>query len=397
LSSKAQRIEITQDQARRLVLKSLGLNGVQESSVDTIKRLSYVQIDTISVAERAHHHVFFTRNPDYQKEDLDRMVADRSIFEYWSHAAAFLPIEDFQFSLYHKSEVQKTDKFWFQKDKKVMRKVLKRIKEEGPLGSKDFEKASKVTQGWSDWKPAKVALQLLFMEGRVMISERQGFQKLFDLTERVYPEAAGIKKPTQKGYCNYLIDRAISSQGMVTEAEIGYLRKGLKKPILQPIKQRVSKKELIPLSIVGKPELYYTSQEKIDQLDDRLDMNLHLLSPFDNLVIQRNRVKQIFDFDYLIECYVPEKKRKYGYYTLPILYGDRFVGRLDPKADRKTGIFQIKKLWLEPDFIPDERFCYEFAVKTKAFAQFCGCNRLVLDKVYPTKYKSQLKKCLKDV
>lgn len=388
-------LEITQADARKLVLRAQGLSGVKESSVDAIKRLSYVQIDTISVAERAHHHVFFTRNPEYQKEDLDQMVSDRSIFEYWSHAAAFLPIEDFQFSLYPKSEIQKVDKFWFEKDKKVMRQVLKRIKEEGPLGLKDFEATDVKILGWGSHKPAKVALQHLFMEGKLMISERQSFQKVFDLTERVFPDALALKKPTQKAYCNYLIDRAISSQGIVTEAEMGYLRKGLKKPLSSALSERRRKKEVIPVKIEGKTGLYYTSQQQLGGLDDQPDSGLHLLSPFDNLVIQRNRVKEIFDFNYLIECYVPEKKRQFGYYCLPILFSNRFVGRLDPKADRKTKVFYIKQLWFEDGFTPNEDFYIQFSAQTRAFAHFCGCDKVVLNKVYPTTYKAQVKKCLK--
>ena len=388
-------LEITQADARKLVLRAQGLGREEEASIDTIKRLSYVQIDTISVVERAHHHVFFTRNANYQKEDLDRMVADRSIFEYWSHAAAFLPIEDFQFSLYHKSEVQKADKFWFEKDKKVMRQVLKRIKEEGPLGSKDFEKTTSAVKGWSDWKPAKVALQLLFMEGKVMISERQGFQKVFDLTERVFPEAVNLRKPSQKAYCNYLIDRSISAQGLATAAQMGYLRKGLKKPIDSSLLTRTRNKEVIPVKLEGKPQVYYTSQEQLDGLDNHFALGMHLLSPFDNLIIQRDRAKQIFDFNYLIECYVPEKKRQFGYYCLPILFGNRLVGRFDPKADRKTKVFHIKKLWLEEGFTPQEDFYTQFAAKIKAFAHFCGCHKVVLNTVSPTTYKAQLKNCLK--
>lgn len=388
-------LEITQADARKLVLKAQGLGNVEERSTDTIKRLSYVQIDTISVAERAHHHVFFTRNASYQKEDLDKMVADRSVFEYWSHAAAFLPIEDFQYSLYHKSEVQKVDKFWFEKDKKVMRQVLKRIKEEGPLGSKDFEKTTKIINGWSDWKPAKIALQLLFMEGKLMISERQGFQKVYDLTERVFPDAECLRKPTQKAYCDYLIDRSISAQGLVTEAEMGYLRKGLKKPLGSALSDRIGKKEVIPVKMEGKSEVYYTTQEQLDGLENQFELSLHLLSPFDNLIIQRNRAKQIFDFNYLIECYVPEKKRQFGYYCLPILFGDKLVGRLDPKADRKTKTFHIKQLWLEDGFIPHEDFYIQFAAKVKAFAYFCGCSKVVLDSAFPTTYRAELKSSLK--
>lgn len=389
-------IEITQLDARKLVLRAQGLGNGNEDSRDIIKRLSYVQIDTISVAERAHHHVFFTRNANYQKTHLDQLVADRAIFEYWSHAAAFLPIEDFQFSLYHKAEILNAGKFWFEKDKKVMRQVLKRIKEEGPLGSKDFEATSTKISGWGDHKPAKIAMHHMFMEGKLMVSERQGFQKVYDLTERVFPASVNLKKPTQKAYCNYLIDRAISSQGIVTEAEIGYLRKGLKKPLSRALLERIRKKEVVSVKLEAKDSVYYTSPQQLSELENEFHLGMHLLSPFDNLVIQRNRAKQIFDFNYLIECYVPEKKRQFGYYCLPILFGNRFVGRFDPKADRKTKVFSIKQLWFEDGFTPGDDFYSQFGVKVRAFAHFCGCDTVVVNHVSPTTYKRQVKKCLKE-
>ncbi|MCE7993600.1 MAG: winged helix-turn-helix domain-containing protein [Roseivirga sp.] len=384
-------VELSFEQARRLILHTQGLNQPPADSVEAIKKLSYVQIDSISVAARAHHHVFWSRNPDYQESRLDQMVSDREVFEYWSHAAAFLPMEDYRFSLYPKGEILKADKFWFEKDKKVMRHVMRRIKAEGPLQSKDFEHPPSGNNPWYEWKPTKVALQQLFMEGRLMVSGRQGFQKVYDLTERVLPEGIDLKKPTLKGFSSYLIDRAIQAQGLVTETEIGYLRKGLKKPIKRVLDEKVRGMSLIKVTLPGSDDIYYTTPEYLNSLDN-LDKSeqLHLLSPFDNLVIQRKRLLNIFDFDYLIECYVPEKKRIYGYYVLPILWGERFAGRLDPKVDRKAGIFHIRNLWFEEGFVPDDEFLASFINKTTEFARFCGCGQVVVDKAPSAQLKREL-------
>ncbi len=389
-------LKISPQQARRLTLYNLGLDRESDSTQEAIKRLSYVQIDSISVAARAHHHVLWSRNGAYQEADLDNLVAEKKVFEYWSHAAAFLPMEDYRFSLYPKGEILKADKFWFEKDKKLMRYVLRRIKNEGPLQSKDFEYHPSGANPWYDWKPTKVAMQLLFMEGRLMIAGRQGFQKVYDLAERVIPEGLDLKKPTQKGFCTYLIDRAVDAHGLMTEAEIGYLRKGLKKPIKRVLEEKVRKKELIQVTLPESPEVYYTRPDYLHKIDSiKPSEQLHLISPFDNLVIQRKRLSNIFNFDYQIECYVPEKKRIYGYYTVPILWGEEFAGRLDPKVDRKTKTLHIKSLWLEEGFAPDDVFLQAFTQKLQAFATFCGCERVEVDKADSTKLKRELQLRLK--
>ncbi len=389
-------VEITNSEARKLVLYAQGLNSPQSDSIDIVRQLSYVQIDTISVAERAHHHTLLTRNPDYQKTDLDQMMKDKQIFEYWSHAAAFLPIEDYRFSLFQKTEIKKAGKFWREKDPKAVRHVLRRIRNEGPLQSKDFEHPANSSVGWFDWKPTKIALQELFFEGRLMISSREGFQKVYDLTERVLPQGIETKRPTEKQFCRHLVERAIQSQGIVSTAEVGYLRKGIKKTIARVMDEMRRKKEIVPLTIEGGKTQYYSTQAYLESLNTlKSNEDLHILSPFDNMVIQRDRAREIFGFDYIIECYVPEKKRKFGYYVLPVLYRDRFVGRLDPKADRKTGKFYIKKLWLEDDFIPDEEFFEAFAEKINAFSKFCGCYQIVVEKVFPGRLKPEFKKWIK--
>ena len=327
-------VRISREKAQQLVLHAQGLDGVQESTLDIVKRLSYVQIDTISVTARAHHHVIFSRNPDYQQTGLEEVLQQGNIFEYWSHAAAFLPMEDYRFSLLQKGKILKGEKFWFDRDKKVMRQVMRRIKNEGPLQSKDFVHIGKQGGAWFEWKPAKIALQQLFMEGRLMICSRQGFQKVYDLTERVLPDWVDTKKPTEKGFYTYLTDRAISAQGLATAAEIGYLRKGSTAPIARVLKEKLRKKELVKVEVEGIDELYYARPESLDQqFENPLENHLYILNPFDNLVIQRKRLWDLFQFDYLIECYVPGPKRRFGYYTLPVLYNGQFVARLDAKAN----------------------------------------------------------------
>ncbi|MEM7647038.1 MAG: crosslink repair DNA glycosylase YcaQ family protein, partial [Pseudomonadota bacterium] len=169
-------------EAQKIILQSQLLTGSRVTPIQAIEHLGYVQIDTISVIERAHHHVMWTRCPEYQPEDLAQLVQDRKVFEYWSHAASYLPMKDYRFTLPMKKRFRSQENSWFPKNPQLMKSVLKRIKEEGPLRSIDFkrERASK-TNGWWDWKPTKKALERLFMEGKLEITRREGFQKVYDL------------------------------------------------------------------------------------------------------------------------------------------------------------------------------------------------------------------------
>ena len=369
-------LSISNSEARKIILSCQGLSGSIGSPVDIIHRLGYVQIDTISVIERAHHHLLFTRDPNYLNSQLDQLMSERKVFEYWSHAAAILPMRDFRYSLYLKAQFANGKYHWFQKDKKVMRHVLRRIKEEGPLQSKDFENDNKLKHPWGDWKPAKMAMTELFMEGKLMVSERKGFQKVFDLTERVVPSGVDLTRPTKKEFCRYLIETSIEAHGLITEKEINYLRRGLQPTLKNTLKEMISSKEVLKVQIEGLDEMYF-SNESIVSPTHNDNEELHILSPFDNLVIQRDRLNKLFGFDYLIECYVPEKKRKFGYFCLPILYGDRFVGRLDPKADRKSKTLYVKKIWYEDDFKVDDDFRMKLDGKLQALSFFCRCDKVV--------------------
>lgn len=385
-------LNISVEEARASIVNAQLLDSKDvNNTLSVIKHLGYVQIDTLSVAERAHNHVLFTRNHKYDNKELNELLTNKQIFEYWSHAASYLPMDDFRFSLFRKKEYKNGKKHWFEKDDKVIKHVISRIKKEGALQSKDFKNEKNGGGEWYTWKPAKIALEQLFMEGRLMVTYRQGFQKVYNLTERVLPENLDKSIPTTDEYVEYLISRSIQSQGIVAQNEIDYLLKGLKPAINKIIKAKLERAEVKKVMIKGIDQKYYTYDSSIVATTNK---SLHILSPFDNLVIQRKRLKELFDFDYQIECYVPEAKRKYGYYSLPVFYDNQFVGRLDPKAERKTGLFIVKFLWFEPNYIPDDQFFNLFAQQLKSFASFCGCDTIVIDFCNKKDYKRKISRLL---
>jgi uncharacterized protein YcaQ len=262
---------------------------------------------------------------------------------------------------------------------------LDRIKAEGPLQSKDFEYKRDTPGNWYNWKPAKQALEQLFMEGKLMVVKRQNFQKVYDLTERVLPSTTNVSMPTNNELAAYLIKRAIQAHGIVNENEIGYLRKGLKEIISKELKRMIDVGAVESLRIEKLNENYFTIpalMKTFEKANGKLlhTPNIHFLSPFDNAVIQRKRLNNLFGFDYCIECYLPEQKRKYGYLCLPVLYNNKFVARLDPKADRASKVFYIKSIHFEKKFIKDEVFNEAFAKNIKMFALFNSCNKIVIVK-----------------
>ena len=373
-------LTLSNKEARHLMLSNQGLIGnsfgnKKEGTLKAIEHLGYVQIDTISVVERAHHHTIWVRVNDYKKSYLDELIEkDKTVFEYWSHAAAFLPMRDYRFSLYRKNLIA-TGKLKWYFNKKATRFVYDRIVAEGPLQSKDFEEKKKKT-GWWDWKESKRALEQLFMEGKLMVAKRQGFQKVYDLTERVLPKGVNDKLPTPKEYAEYLITKTIRANGLAAKSEIGYLRSHAKPLVAKAIAEMEEAGILIPLKIKGVcDEILYTTQQSLDLAENAKAKNaVTILSPFDNCVIQRGRLKTIFDFDYTIECYVPGPKRKYGYFCLPVLYKDTFVGRIDCKAERSEKTLYVKNIFYEKK--ADAKLKAELIKALNNFADFNGCNEM---------------------
>ncbi len=378
-------------QARKLVLHSQKLPPAKQSGAAldatyvALEHLGYIQIDTISVIQRAHHHTLWNRNPRYKLEHLDQLVADKRVFEYWSHAAAYLPMRDYRFSLPRKLALaQGEQKHWYKRDEKLMQLVMKRIEAEGPLMAKDFEgEKGKTKLGEWKSKPAKQALDLLFMQGDLMISSRLNFHKVYDLTERVLPAGTNTTEPTKEEYARFLITQYLTANGIGQASEIAYLLKNTKPLVTATLDEMEASGELLKI-VVGKNrvnDVYYASPTSLELLGKPLARSkLKILSPFDNLLIQRKRIKALFDFDYLIECYVPAAKRKYGYFSLPILWEGKLIARMDCKVNKTKSILDIHHLAFEPNIKNEDAFYDALDKELVGFLKFQGCGEYQIHK-----------------
>ena len=379
----------------------------KEGTTQVIERLGYIQIDTINVIERAHHHTLWTRLPDYDSGTLHELLArDRRVFEYWGHAASYLPMTDYRFYLPLMKAFHDPHGKWeqerLQKYGHLMQPIRARIEKEGPLASVDFElETGKKKEGWWDWHAMKAALELLFWQGDLMIRERRNFQRIYDLTERVLPKHVDTTPPTDDELGRFLIRRALSAQSVMQEREIrNHIHAAGKKAVKPALKELVEAGEVIEVGIEGRNKnIYYTFPQTLENAGkpNAGASSVHILSPFDNLVIQRDRLRELFGFEYAIECYTPAAKRVHGYFVLPILWGDRFVGRLDSKADRKQKTLIIRNLLFEPGFDSFEGFLPDFAVRLFEFARFNRCEKIQLEKVSPAKLKTGIERQLKRI
>lgn len=392
-------------QLRKLTLERQGLlrtkpfgsgkNGVLEA----IRHLGYVQIDTISVVERAHHHVLWTRVPGYRAASLEGLVAEKQVFEYWFHAAAYLPMEDYRFALPRMNAIRSGEKHWFKNtDKKLMKEICKRIQTEGPLMARDFIEPVNGQSGWWDWKPAKQALEQLFIQGELMVVGRSGFQKRYDITERALPESVDTRCPSLYEQAQHLVDVCLRSHGFATLRAFTYLRKGagLRKAVKEVLNQSIADGTVVKAGLPCKNEVYCDAAALT--VRPRPQKRVSLLSPFDSCVIQRDRCRMVYGFDYQIECYVPGPKRRYGYFCLPILYADQLVGRVDCKAERKGKVLNVQSLYLEgfdKQLIDNaDRFLHELARAITKFTEFNLCTATKVHRVVPGNYKTPLIKLL---
>jgi len=399
--------QISLEGARRMALHAQLVDGStrlppgKEGVAQAVERLGYVQIDTIAVIQRAHHHTLWTRQPDYSPHMLHELQAvDRRVFEYWGHAASYLPMSDYRFYLPRMRSYDDPNHKWirnqYQEHDRLFDHVLERIQAEGPLGSKDFKPPPGMETGaWWNWKPAKVVLELLFWRGDLMITERRNFQRVYDLTERVLPEDVDTRLPDDGELGAFLVRRAISANGLAQEKEIWeHIHAAERQVISKSLADLVDAGQVVPIRVESQDGIdYYVLPEMLDNISKAAEIpaRVLLLSPFDNLVIQRSRIKDLFGFDYSLECYTPAIKRVYGYFSLPILWGERLVGRLDPKADRKSKTLIIRSLHFEPGFNPSDAFWFAFTNHLAEFASFNGCEKIELEQTITVDLSRPLK------
>ena len=378
------------DRLKRLALASQGLIGRSpfgtgtSGAIKAIEHLSYIQLDSISVIERAHNHIWRSRVPDFRPDQSNQLLEDAQVFEYWAHAAAYLPIKEYRYYLADKSAVKDgTLRRGYIKDRKLMAQVLKRIADEGPLASKDLEDRRTKSNGWWDWKPAKRAVEALYFEGELMISSRAGFQKTYNLAERVLPKGIDSTPPTIEERASHMLDQQLACHGLVSAVGATYGRRdaALRQAMKAELAQRLAAGTLVTVTLPNN-SLYYIEPQHLEQPMPRLDNRLKILSPFDNAVIQRKRLIDLFAFDYQLECYIPAPKRRYGYLALPLLYKDNFVGRMDCKAHRADKVLEIKGLFFESGHdTPEVHAALDKALPD--FAGFQGCETIVAGDLLP--------------
>jgi uncharacterized protein YcaQ len=353
---------LTKTQARQIWLRAQRLQtsapfgeGPQATAA-AVEHLGYVQIDTINVIERSHHHILWTRIPNYRRADLRQAQSvDRSVFEYWTHALSYVPARDLRFFLpamkRHKREGHK----WLSSVKPAdLRKVLRLIRRDGALTIRDIDDdvLTEKEHLWASRKPSKRALQLAFYTGVLTISERNGMLKTYDLMARHFGWDRPPKPASAGETTAYLLDRALRAQGVVSLDSICHLDAPSKPSIRRLIQTRVRRNELAPVALegAGKQE-HWARPETLEISDGGAFELVHILSPFDPLIIQRKRTELFFGYGHRFEAYVPREKRVFGYFALPVLVGENIVAAIDLKTDRKSRKLLMQK-WSWVDAAP---------------------------------------------
>jgi uncharacterized protein YcaQ len=379
------------DQARRLALHSQALAADpapfgqgKPAALRALEHLGYVQVDTLAVVERAHHHILWSRVPDYLPARLEELHhQDRQVFEYWTHAAAYLPMKDYRFSLPVMRQFARGGLHWFHPTPELesaLPRVLAAVRRRGPLQVRDFDSPATARPGaWGFTKIEKRALHELWMRGQVMIRERAGFQKIFDLPARVLPPEVNRRSPSPCELTEFLIRRALRTHGVVRPAEIRYLLRFLELPWDATLQRLVKRGEVVPVRVEGATDgPAYAAAAALDAIPDSVGQRLHILSPFDPLLLQRKRLHWLFGFEYQLECYVPAPKRRFGHFTLPLLWGDRFVGRLEARADRDRRQLEVSRLWWEPSRAREPNLRRALEESLARFAAFNRCPTVSL-------------------
>lgn len=348
-----------------------------DGTLQAIEHLGYVQIDTISVVERAHHHILWSRVPDYELSHLNSLVGARQIFEYWYHAASYLPMKDYRYALPAMMSVRNGESRYFNRgDQHLMNEILARVRAEGKIRLRDIDKNNKKSLGnWWNTGPGRRAFEQLYMQGDLMICERNGMEKVFDLTERCLRGNIDLSMPTLYEYAQYLFNNTLRAHGAFTWKQLVHLKKNdLKETMRVVLKEQIGAGVVSAIKLENGQTLYVdvaAIEKKVST-----DFGLKILSPFDNSLIHRDRLASLFEFDYRIECYVPAAKRVYGYFCLPILYQDELIGRVDCKAHRSIKELEVISLHIEKTVKNKELFFFELEQELKRFAAFNQCSTI---------------------
>jgi len=368
------KIEFSKEAARTLLLAAQGLgspprhSATKDDVLDAVRRMGVLQIDSISVVARSPYLVLWSRVGAYDPNWLDELLAEGAIFEYWSHAACFIPIEDY--GLYRRLMLDKTDKtrVWMEAHPDALDHVMGHIRKKGPVRSAEFARTDGKAGGWWEWKPEKRALEHLFAAGELMISHRENFHRVYDLRERVLANALpgweDAFAPTEHEVRQALALKTVRALGVAVSRWVPDYFRTPKRGAASLLEELADEGSLLRAGIEDDPAYVHPENaalaEKVLSGGAQSSVTT-LLSPFDPVVWDRARASELFGFDYKIEVYTPAARRRYGYYSLPILHDGAVLGRLDAKAHRKEGLFEVKAAHLEPGTIVSDELVASLA------------------------------------
>ena len=402
-------MHLSQDHVRALMLAAQGLlappaaPATKADVLAAIRRMGALQIDTIHVVARSPYLVLWSRLGAYQPRWLDELLAEGAIFEYWSHEACFLPIEDYP--LYRRLMLEGLGRpswnvhRWLDAHRADVDRVMAVIRANGAVRSADFERTDGQRGAWWNWKIEKEVLEALYTAGDLMIARRENFQRVYDLRERVLPTWDDSQTPSLEETRRALALKTVRALGVTPPRWLADYFRARRQNSARLLEQLASEGEVVPVTVESWSEPGYIHPDNLALAEAAAAGQLRptyttLLSPFDPLVWDRRRALELFGFEYRIECYTPAPARRYGYFTLPILRRGQLIGRLDPKAHRKERVFEVKALYLEPGVPVTDALVADLGEALQSCAAWHGTPEVVVRRSEPPELAEQLQATL---
>jgi len=385
-------IQLSNKAARRIFMARQGLSAQPARALskadllELIHDLGFVQVDSISTVERAHNQIIFSRNQTFKRDHLRQLLEeDRALFEHWTHDAAIIPCGFYPYwkHRFARKEGPMRERWakWHGEDfDKAFDETYARFAEGGAILARDVKEADHKSGGWWEWHPSKTALEFFWHTGKLAISARQNFQKIYDLTERVIPAHHREAEVSHAEFVDWACRSALERLGFATHGEIAAFW-----AIVSPEEakawveaNRDALEEVEIECVGGKPRASLAFPGLSPDPEDWPEppARVRVLSPFDPLIRDRNRAERLFGFRYRIEVFVPEPKREYGYYVFPLLEGDQLIGRIDMKADRKASVLNVTRLWLEPKIRASAGRLQKLDAELQRIARFAGVGEI---------------------
>ena len=406
---------------RALALHTQGLAGQHrrrgkpsvEDVYTAVERVGWVQIDTLQVVNRSQYIALWSRLGDYDMAHLDQLLFDggsmspdnrRRLFEYWAHAACIIPLTSYPW-LTPMMKRRATERgTWHRKwvsdpeNARFVESLFERIRSDGPARPADFRTGKRAPGSWWNWDDAKIALEHLYDVGSLAISNRINFQRIYDASERVIPQWVDRNEPTAEEALKRLLEISLRSLGACEPVQVGdyfHMKRTEAKPLVASLVSDGTFVRINGKLADGATRELLVHRENMPVLEKAADGEIRagrttFLSPFDSLFWAKGRDMDVWKFNQTLECYVPEPKRRWGYFCLPILYGDRLVGRFDPKIERKTGVMRLKKLHLEPGVKPGAGLASGVSRAMRDFMKFHKAADLVIEHSDPKEFGDRL-------